>query len=455
MCLSVLMFAAATAAPALVPDGIIGQSGTKADPVEWNACSFCVSDQAGNVYLPGGWRVPPSGGRPERMPRRVKGILMTDGRTLYSWRAEHGSLRRLDVREDGLAETKFAFRTDDWRLRLAFAPDGCRRGFASKAKLFALDMEKRQVRGWDESGGAVGVLFEFGGRLENPELVRSLAIYPETGELLLGTYWPECKVHRFGVDGMERKDQVWPYRFMATGFAIAGGKLFATGERAQEMSDRFGAPGFGVMSGETYGVARGAGGWWLATTQGAQFYSDAAVRSNGPATCRIGGLPGVTALALSQGRVVAAAGYAVHSMWLDDRRGEPLACDHNWCSIGKWSGAVDSIVRSSDGGFILRWRDGAKEAAWAFDPRITAWKDRKLRLHPVAVPETPAPPNGEATAMGLRAVAESDEIVLYDGARRVGSYPVSATAIAAEGRWLVAYVPAAKGIVRFKVRGKE
>ena len=34
---------------------------------------------------------------------------------------------------------------------------------------------------------------------------------------------------------------------------------------------------------------------------------------------------------------------------------------------------------------------------------------------------------------------------------RAGSFPIAATALAAEGRWLVAYVPDLKAIARFRV----
>ena len=450
---AIAMVAAAIAAPRLVPDGILGQSEQRADPVEWTACRHCVADADGNVHLPGGWRVPASGGAPERMPRRVKGVLMTDGRDIYSWRAEHCALKRLAVGRDGLSETPFAFKPDNWKHRLFLSPAGCTRGFAAKAKLVALDVEKREVRGWDADGKSVGRLFAYGGAVERPELVRSVAVHPETGDLLLGSYWPECKVHRFDVEGRERVDQVWPFRAMAEDFALADGRVFAVGERAYELSDKFGARSFGVNSGATYGVARGKGGWWLATSQGAQFYSDAAVRSGAAASRRIGALDGVTALGISRGRVVLAMGYSIHSLWLDDLRHEPLSSDRGWCSLGKWAGAVRSIETPPDGTFVLRWSDGKSSAAWQFDPRITEWVHRKRRLHSVdgGLPD-PRPAN-EAVVGGLRAVAEKGEIVLYDGSRRVCSYKVAATALAAEGRWLVAYVPALKGLVRFRLEG--
>ena len=443
---------AASASGMLLLDGFVGQSGSRTNVVPWTACRYCVSDGVGNVYLPDGIRLPVGGIHPERMAKCVKGVLMTDGRDIYSWRAEHCLLKRLAVLPDGLAETSFAFRLDSWKLKLFLAPARCSQGFAAKAKLFALDIEKREVRGWDADAKPVGRLFDFSKSLSRPELVRSVAVHQETGDLLIGVHWPECKVHRFNVDGVERIDEVWPFKAMAESFSLADGRVFATGERAYELADKFGSTSFGVFSGETYGVARVAGGWWLATSQGAQFYTDAAVRSGRAATRRIGGLSGVTALGLSGGRILVASGYAIFSAWLDDLPDEPLSSDHTWCSLGKWTGAVKAVETAADGSFLIHWSDGKTRASWQFDPRITAWKDRKKRLHPVPDAGKAPPPANEARVCGLRAVAEPREIVLYaaDG-QRAGSFPMAATALAAEGRWLVAYVPSLNAVARFRV----
>ena len=122
--------------------------------------------------------------------------------------------------------------------------------------------------------------------MERPDLVRAVAAHPVTGDLLLGVHWPECRVHRFRPDGTEVLSPVWPFKAMAEGFSLAGGRMFALGERAYELSDKFGALSFGVNSGRVYDVARGKGGWWLATSQGAQFYTDAAAQSGRPAARR-------------------------------------------------------------------------------------------------------------------------------------------------------------------------
>ena len=297
------------------------------------------------------------------------------------------------------------------------------------------------------------MVFSYEGKLERPDLASTASAYPKTGDLLIGTKWPECRVHRFRPDGTEVANAVWPFRAWAEGFAFSDGRVFAISEKAIELDDKFGTLSIGVNSGRVYGVARVKGGWWLSTSQGAQFYTDFEAKSGLAASRRVGGLSGVTAVGLTGGRVIVASGYVINTMWLDDRRDEPFSNSHSWCSTGKWSGDVDSIVKNDDGSLVLHWSNAKKgeEAAWHFDPRITAWKDRKLRLHAVDVNSAPRRPANEAAVTGLKAVAEADEIVLYDGSRKVGGYKVKATAIAAEGEWLVAYVPSMYGIVRFRV----
>jgi hypothetical protein len=219
----------------------------------------------------------------------------------------------------------------------------------------------------------------------------------------------------------------------------------------RELPDAFGGElCFGVAANEVKGLARAAGGWWVATTQGAQFYSDGGSVRASTAVRRFGGLDGVTALGLSGGRILAASGCRIRGLWLDDRRDEPFDGDISWCAFGKWDGAVESVGSRPDGGFAFTWRKGGESAAWMFEPRYTEWKDRALRLRSVDVAGGAQRPAREDRIGGYRVVAEPKEIVLYDDGRRVFAYPVAASAIAAEGRWLIAYVPELKAILRMR-----
>ena len=452
--LSVAIFSSAccVAAARLVPDGMLGQSGSRGAPVEWTDCRYCAADGAGNVYFPGGWRLRPGASAPERMSKTVSGELMSDGEALYAWRTDPGVLVRLSATDEGLADTGDAVKIGDWRRRPFPAPASCRRGFAAKARTFALDRAQNAVFAWDGTGRPLGKALDYKALVPKPDLVRAAAVHPVTGEMLLGTYWPECRVHRFREDGSERVDEAWPFAMMAQSFVCAGNRVFALGPCVRELTDSFGSSmSFGVNANEAQGLARGDRGWWVATTQGAQFYPDSAAADGVPASRRVGGLANVTALGLSAGRVLVAEGYRMYGLWLDDRRNEPLSSDSVWCAYGKWDGAVESIESCAAGGFAFTWRKGDKTESWIFEPRITEWKDRARRVRSVPREQGARRPANEDRIGRYRVVAEEKEIVLYEGQARVCAFSVSATAIAAEGKWLVAWVPKLKAVLRMKL----
>ena len=440
----------------LVPDGILAQSGSRQDPVGWTSCRFVAGDSDANVYFPGGLRLKKGERQPKRMKKSVPGVLMGDGRDVFAWQADPGVLYRLSASEEGLEKTSTAFRIGDWRQKVFLSPFSCRRGFGAKAKVFALDCGKFAVNAWDEEGNSLGCVFDFSGKLENPKLARAAAIHPENGDLLLGTYWPECRVHRFGADGRERIDEAWPFAAMAEGFAVCGGKVFSLGSEIRELTDTLsGGMAFGHCARDVMGLLRGEGGWWAATTQGAQYYSDCRAVKGVEADFRVGGMDSVTSIGLSGGRIMVAAQWRVYGLWLDDRRSDPFSGDAAWCSFKRWDGSVDSIERREGGAFVFAWSKGAEKEHWRFDPALTQWKDRDARLHRIDAKSGAARPANEDEICGYRVVAEESEIAVYDGTRKVSACPVAARAIAAEGRWLVAWVPSLKAILRLRLTGQE
>ena len=161
------------AAARLVPDGILGQSGTRDDPVEWTDCRYCAADGAGNVYFPGGWRLARGAAAPKRMSKTVPGELVSDGESVYSWRADRGTLTRLSVDGDGLAVTDMAVKIGDWRRRPFLAPSSCRIGYAARARIFALDGKAKSILAWDEAGKPLGKAFDYGSSVPKPDLVRA------------------------------------------------------------------------------------------------------------------------------------------------------------------------------------------------------------------------------------------------------------------------------------------
>ena len=440
------------AAPRLALHGELGQSAKPGSaPVEWTDAAWCVNDSKGNVYLPGGWRIPAGGTDAEKMSETVNGDIFSDGRDLWAWTQGNATIRRLEVTPGGLKASGQSFRLDDWRYHLFFAPAGLERGYAEGAKLFGIRRGRTDVCAWDAQGRPLGAVFDFSGKVKRPRLVHSVGLHPETGDLLLGLYWPESKVRRFSKDGGEVVAGVWPVSFMCEHvFPVAGGGMWFAGGSARKLSDDYVNPlSLGWNSHGVHGVARAPGGWWLATTQGAQYFPDASPRGAPPAR-RVGGLANIGVLSISHGFVLAFSGYAMYGFWLDDLPDEPLSRDQNWTVGGKWSGRAASVDVAPDGSFLIAWTDGKKSETWSFDPRITDWKDRARRMFKTSAPP-PARPVNETRLGRFRAVAADGEIALFDGAAKVASTPSDATAVAAEGRWLVAYSPSRRAVLRFKL----
>ncbi len=145
MSLGVAIAAAVLATVRLVPDGVLGQTGSKGAFVDWTSCRSCALDADGNVVLDGGWRIPAGGMRAERIPAGQKPEI----------------------------------------VRESFA-----NGFSADAVRFTVGTARREVVGWAADGRRIGPVFSFEGKLERPDLAITASAYPKTGDLLIGTKWP-------------------------------------------------------------------------------------------------------------------------------------------------------------------------------------------------------------------------------------------------------------------------
>ena len=114
------------------------------------------------------------------------------------------------------------------------------------------------------------------------------------------------------------------------------------------------------------------------------------------------------------------------------------------------------LIEVRDGVFYLR--DATAGGVTAFDPRVTEWVFRAKRQYDVK--DFTFKARVDRVRFGLRrdyaAVAGTDGIRLYrheaSGANRlVQTVPAQATALAGEGEWLVAYEPARKAVVRYRL----
>ena len=439
----------------LVLSGSIGQSQPlSGSPIPWTEAWWCVSDSGGVVHLPGGWRV--RGGTVEREKCEVEGIVFSDGDgDLFYFFSQRSELGRVAVSKDGLISGGVVARLHAWDLTIHAAPRSCKAGFAASARFFALDRKRREVRAWKDNGTDAGVVFSYAGR---DEQFVSLAIHPASGDLLLGTGWPQNRICRFKLGGEEVRDHVWPASGYAMALGNSRGRTWVLGSDAMLLADS-NAPSakcrFGVHANEVRAIAETGKAYFLATTQGVQAYLKADLSR---CARRIGGLANVGAVAVHDGRVLVGSGYRLLNFWLDDGPNDAVSSDVKWGIAKKWDERIDRMeVR--EGVFYIH--DEVHGGTTAFDPRITEWAFRKRRQRDADGFDFKV--RGDRARLGrtgdYAAVAKGDELRLY---RREGgalalvqTLPVKATCIAGEGDWLVAYVPEKKALLRYRLSEQQ
>jgi hypothetical protein len=361
-------------------DGWLGQSQSPdGPPIAWCECAWVQDDAAGNVYLPDGWKVPAGMTRAVKMKTTVPGRLYSDGVTLYAWQPRRGMIRRVKTTADGgLADDGLWCRLPDWRYSFFFVPTVQTNGYAGRFRALLLHRETKTVYGLDAEGTCSPPLHVCGAA--ERAAVRSVALHPVTGDLLVGSTWPEMLIRRYRTDGTPVRNAKWPYRCRADEMKSAGGRLWALGGNARtidEAGETTGGRTIGENANVTRDVARGAAGVWLATTQGAQYYP--AADPTGRCAVRLGGLPGVSGVAVLNGRVLAVAGGRLFALWLDDRPDEPLHSDERWLVRPNRYDGRGTAVEARDGLFFIR--DEGSRKTWAFNPEQTQWLLRHKRQY--------------------------------------------------------------------------
>lgn len=305
----------------------IGQSQSPGTPpIEWTSCAWCVSDKDHNVYLPGGWRIRAGERTAEKCEDTVGGEMFSDGcGNIWSRRRETGEVFSVIVDEQGLHCGEKVFTTAKGVPMVVFAarPE-LTAGFGARARFGALVPYRGRIEGYDESGRRVGTLVDCN-ELGIKKVV-SATFHPRTGELLVGTEWPDRHVHCIGADGKEISTGVWPYPALALGINAVGTNVYFCGGVAERLGNSLMASKrftFGQYALEARMLADGGDGWWLATTQGAQHY----LKTN-PTVCdrRIGGVAQADRLGLRDGKILVAAGKRLMSFWLDATADETPCC---------------------------------------------------------------------------------------------------------------------------------
>ena len=378
--------------------GTIGQYFTPESGafIPWTSCSWVAADGNGDVHFPDGF-VCRRGTRcvvPESCSLPAGRVISDGAGRIFVVRADNGTVAEVKVSEAGLSVGR----------TIAVMGGPTRKVAAGRQRFLSLDTREKKVFGWTRDGKELGTVLD----LREMKAPSCVAEHPGSGDILVATYWPENKIHRFRGDGTEVRDSCWP----AVGapeianvgddtWAYAGGAVRVgrgTTERAQA---KFGLDAYPVR-----GIAASSDGLWLATGQGAQFYP-----ASDPGRCalRVGGIS-ATALAACNGHVYVAAGSKLFDFLLDDGPGDRIRSDESW----KWNlserfpGANITAVMKGEG--VLYLKDSSLNRVIAFNPGEETYSRRDRRFFAVADMEV----KGESEKMRSR---EGEWVVAYDAER--------------------------------------
>jgi len=300
-----------------------------------------------------------------------------DGRRLFC-ACGNGSLYALDP----VTETVVPFgRWPEKARSFAVAADAFAVGFAARAKLFILD--GNTVYGLDGAGKEVGAVLSLPPPGDPSWWYCAVALEPATGDLLVGSYWPDCKVYRFTPSGEPVTVAGWPrggHAQLLTELAGQAWILLGGGSsaplppvRRSPADDLPGLPA--AWTWYHSGLAASpAGGWWLATSQGLVGYD----ADRTPSHQRLGGLPGVSLLGLApDGTLVAAVegGQRFVRLGLADGPGTAFRSDANepWRTGNAWTAYASAMAWDGERFLVL---DRIGRRLWQFDPWHTAWGEK-------------------------------------------------------------------------------
>lgn len=499
--------------------GCLGQSQEEsASPVPYTAVYSAAGDSS-NLYFitgpyPGAgelWRLPHGSRTAEKVRGATGGTLLSDGTNLYLVEGRYVFKLENGVRQEKpLLDMK---RTYD---RVVVANAQAKAGFGAAAKFFAYDRKAKKVDAWKADGTMLPTVLDLG-KTASRSPFYSLGYHAESGSLIASTGYPELRTYRFTPDGAKQSGN-WPLRGSASAFFNLDGVCWGVEAGATTFRSHPVSGGRERIGGEsdryTYAIAGDGGdGFFLATSQGLKHYA----RENlSECDFRIGGLPGISALALSKGRVIAVCDGAIHSMLLDDSQSAPLqnAGNEAWRVGANWASRGVAVQPGENAVFLIL--DRTKKGVWRFDPSRTAWGDAarfrfeggKFRApddmafrdgsvivadagrlnvkNDLAEPVTRVDifPSGEIVAANTGNVfflkdgktlwrfsgkvadiavledfiaVSGEKLLLLDrNGKVVTEKDFRLTALAAEGRWLIGASPERKGILRFKLnREKE
>jgi len=369
--------------------GILGQSQPpKRRPFPFIGSEGIVTDNEGGLWSG-------SGNQIVRFLRKDDGSLIVSGTfTLPTmirpgmglrWDGKHiyfgGEDRRIYVfnpRERGTAlKIKLAAVGSDKTLSFAVTPSGLAEGFGKKGKIFTLAGE--EVRAFDGNGADRGVVLTLKRPADAVWYYCAIGIEPETGDLLVGSEFPDPKIYRFDGSGREITQGGWPRRQYAGDIVTCNGSAWAIGHggaqtlpHAWPSRDTF---GFSINFARwTRGLEReSAGNYVMACSQGLLQFDSKGQSKNS----RIGGLSGVRNMAVApDGTLVAGVenGQRMIRLSIDDQPDTPLSCDdfEAWRTGNGWVSRGCAIGWDRTKFLVL---DEVQNRLWHFDPWHVGWME--------------------------------------------------------------------------------
>ncbi len=371
--------------PCLKFSGVLGQSQLVGEePLPFVGASGVVVDEQNRLWVGAGgelYQFVPKDGRLSLslklpFPQGAR-MMQWDGRRVFVFGGDE-KVYAVSVGADG-QPTVTPFCPLPAKTRsITAVPVGLDKGFAAKGKLFSLAGDEVSAFGGD--GVAVGVVLKLTRPADATWHYNSIGVEPSTGDLLIGGYYPDQKIHRFGVDGAEVVKGSWPRSNGADRIMSLAGVAWAVNKGAVslplsivKMDDaaKIDGPWLYYSS----GLAQTKEGvFWLSTSQGVVGFD-----RNGKQTgTRLGGVDGVVRMAVApDGSLIAAveSGQRLLRLMIDDDPDAPLLCDGNepWRVGGGWSGKARGL--SWDGQLFLVVDEGGKQL-WRFDPWRTAWAEK-------------------------------------------------------------------------------
>ena len=368
-------------------EGVLGQS----EPAEsaalpWTGCAGVTADAAGDLWVVAGSRV-----YHFTQERLRESFELPVGMRLVRGDAQHlvclsheGAFYEFDLRtRQGRQLCRATFADGSAPGEFALAPNGDIYGL-SRAGV---------VQRWDRDGKALGVVLQLPPQTKWD--YRAIGVDPVSGDLWIGTYYPDMHLLRFRAGDQE---PVETREGFAVLFAPIEGGLWWLGGGGEGQAVRPAAhrrPVSGAYTGYPTGVAPAAdGGTWVACAQGLVHF-DALGRPTGP---RLGGLtsPGLVRVS-STGTVLSLTENSQRfvRMLADDEPNASFASNANepWRVAGGWSGNALGLDWMGGGYMVL---DKTSKALWRFDPEHVAWAEKPW----VRLTEEGTLPDPRALALG-------------------------------------------------------